>query len=138
MITSAVRALRHVVVVAFVGLLAFGGARGAVLGDLRFSWGMFAYEVTSHVAYAFVLDDGTEVPYRPGGELRSRGKRIAPGTRTSGYGIGALRSWIRAYLEWLWRHRRPPDARAVKCTLTWTRERDPRVVEVLAYPPEAR
>lgn len=139
---DAVRAgpLRQLLVLAFLGGLVGLGVRSLVLHDARFGWGMFTHHVEYRLEYAWILEDGEREPYdarRPYSrtlKLAGRARYLSAARRRSTrQGIGALRSWIAAYLEDAYASR-PPRARALEARLEYSINRGDEASEVLVFP----
>jgi hypothetical protein len=126
--------------VAIFAFLAFHGAlslRSAWLEDDRWGWRMFHHVAFCNFSYEWVMKDGSVQEYKPGQELIRAGKSyLRPGHRRAmWFATGSARSMVDAYLEWLWTHRRPEDAVAIRARMSYTinDQRDPHV-ELSSFP----
>lgn len=135
----AVRRLWSVVI-----LLTFGLQVGLIVrthrtDDDRFGFAMFHEYASYYLSYRWIPARGAPTPYKPpANHLTGWANKIdGRGRRDSIMGLGATRSNIQAYLEWLHDHHLPRAAVAVEAIWTYKHngsERD--VQEILRHPPQ--
>lgn len=135
--------LRQLVVLSFILLLTGLGVRSLVLQDSRFGWGMFTHHTRFEIQYHWILEDGTRERYRtknppdPKLKLKGRATYLRDGkSRTTRQGIGALRSWLAAYMKDVYASG-PDDVVALETRLVYTINRGEEKTEILRYPPNA-
>jgi len=127
----------NAVVVAFLGLLVGLGIRSLVLEDARLGWGMFAYQTNYSVSYEWVLADGTTRKQAArdlaGRTLKYLDDKVAHRTR---YGRGAIRCWMRSYLDYLCATYLPADAVGARAVVTYRINKEGDWQELVVRAPE--
>jgi len=125
-----------------VGLAGFS-LRAYSLDDGRGGWAMYSHNVQFIVTYEFVFADGRREPYFPGKEIQGRASHLKARTPKSldtfpvsntRYGLGALQSWIRGYVDYLYRHKRPEGATEIVATLRYAVNKPLVVSDEIPYP----
>lgn len=126
--------LGNIVVLVFLAAVIGLGVRSLATGDTRFGWGMFSHQADWSLSYSWVLEGGELEPF----EVPELGDRLwyleDDGPRSTRYGIGAVRSWVRGYLEHLYSEQRPDGAVGVQAELRYAIDGGPTHVDVLTYP----
>lgn len=99
--------LEHAIVLVFVLLLVGLGVRSVLTGDNRYGWGTFSSQVNWDPMYYWVTRDGVEIIHWPGEELRGEARKKIDSRRpkSSRYAFGGMKSWMRAYVRWMYDHR---------------------------------
>lgn len=94
-------------------------------GDSRFGWGMFSRNTEYGIQYRWILEDGSQVRFQPGKELRSGSRKIhtprrhRSRRRNTRYGLTTLRTWIAGYIEWMYQNKRHEGAAAIEATVLY-------------------
>lgn len=112
--------LPNAIVIAFVTMLASLGIRSLILEDARLGWGMFGYQTNYTVSYEWILRDGS-TRKQPGRDLAGRTLKYLDDTlpHRTRYGRGAIRGWMRSYLEYMHEHYLPPDAVGIRAVVSY-------------------
>jgi hypothetical protein len=126
--------LWHVGVALFVCAWIVLGIRPLYTDDFRFGWAMFSYRIDYTVEYALVRADGTLEPYKvPEPFVGLVRRRLLPGKRHSTYyGLGAVRSWIKAYARTVGQSL--DGATTLRATLSYQKNKGPLTTETLFFP----
>ncbi len=91
---------QQVVVVVFITLLTGLGVRSVCTQDARFGWGMFVHKTEYEISY-YRFEGEQAVKFRPLKGLKGEVARRLTKSSYTWYGIGAVRSWVQAYLNYL-------------------------------------
>ena len=117
------RALRHLVPVAWIAFILALGVRGIVADDARYAWGMFPYVLRYHLEYRWRLEDGgiATKPYKPGKEVKHARATFGIGAEREGwYGLGALTSELATYARFIDAHaKKPPHAAHIEIVVRY-------------------
>lgn len=112
----------------FLIALAGFALRAFGIGDSRGGWAMYSYNVQYIISYEWKFADGRREPYFPGKEIQGSAHRLKMKTpesldsiraSNSRYGLWALQSWIRNYVDYLYQHQRPEGAIEIVATLRY-------------------
>jgi len=116
-----VRALRHLVPVAWIAFILALGVRGIVADDARYAWGMFPYVLRYKLEYRWHCDDDKPRPFKPGPETKHARSTFGIGKeRDAWYGLGALTSELATYARFIDAHaQKPPHAQHVEIVLRY-------------------
>jgi len=83
---------------------------------------MFHHGLRYRLAYTWLMEDASEKTFRPGNDLQYKTTRLRDlNVRTEWFGLGAVRAWTTAYLQWKWKQKddHPDRAIAVKAYLSY-------------------
>jgi hypothetical protein len=132
-----VHPLLHLVPIALIALNVALGVRTLAVQDARLGWGMFSNQMNYQTGYEWVLADGSTRP-EAGLDLRGKTKGYLGETRShrTRYGVGAMRTWLHAYVRHMYRNRRPPDAVAFRATVDYQINFGEDRQLVVTYPPD--
>lgn len=112
------RSAGNVVIVVFlVGAISLG-VRSLLTQDSRFGWGMFSHHTSYSLTYSWVMADGSLVEFDADEDLEERQTIIDSGSHSTRYGVGAVRAWIRSYLDHKYEHR-PEGVVAVQAQMDY-------------------
>ncbi len=127
------------VILYLVAMMALG-CRSLVLKDAQFGWGMFSRQINYTVRYRWVIDDGSPIKYWTGHELRRENRGVNDFERhQTRYGIGAVRRWIRRYLQFVYETHNFDGVVAIQAELRFqvNLDDDSSTQEIITYRPEA-
>ena len=121
------RALRHLVPVAWIAFILALGVRGIVADDARYAWGMFPYVLRYTVDYRWRLQDAAgnatsaTTPFKPGAETKHARATFGIGKeREHWYGLGALTSELATYARFIDAHApKPAHARNIEIVVRY-------------------
>ena len=117
------RRLLQSVAFGFVVLQLACGLRSWLTDDARFGWAPYASNIDYAVSYAWLFADGSTLPYYTG-ELPGKAKRVdSAAWHNSRFGLGSVCAMVTRYAESL-HSRRPPGTAAVRATITYVRNGD--------------
>lgn len=119
-------------VVFFVGVSLVQFARK----DTRFGWGMFSHETRYTIEYGWNIN-GQERIFLPQGELRGRTREMimANTPLSTRYGLGALRTWVRGYVKYMYTEATPSQGAFFYADIAYEVNRNENIVhERIAYP----
>ena len=107
----------NIPIVLLIGILVPLGIRSVITDDNRYGWGTFSKQVVYRIEYYRVYDDGRIERYRPGRELKGKARKRLERFGNTRNSIGALKSWVNNYLEYLYENRRGKNIRTVRADI---------------------
>ena len=110
----------NIPIILLIGILISLGIRSIVTDDNRYGWGTFSKQVVYKIEYYWVYDDGRVQRYHPGKELKGKAKRELKRFGITRYSIGALKSWVNNYLEYLYENERGKNIKTVRAFIFYT------------------
>lgn len=107
-------------IVLLIGILVPLGIRSVITDDNRYGWGTFSKQVVYKVEYYWIYDSGEEKIYQPGNELRGKAKKKLYKLGNTRNSLGALKSWVNNYLNFLYENKPQDDIKTVRAKILYT------------------
>ncbi len=134
------RTTQNLLILFYILSLVSLGVRSYFTEDTRFGWGMFRNQIDYRIQYFWVMESGERVPHRAGSELKRGGPRLISSTSNhrTRYGVGAVRTWMASYMEFVWNESPPQGSQSLEATLKYRVNRaGDRISETYHYPPRS-
>ena len=88
-------------VLIFVSTLCILGIRSLITKDARFGWAMFSYHTSYTIEYHLIPKKGDRIDFKPNTLQGLPAYYLnAAETKTTNYGPGAVKWWVRRYLNY--------------------------------------